>query len=110
MAALFAPVQHVADAVVSQCTGADPSVCQTGLPKAGSTDAGLQIVLNWTFGVIAAVAVLVIAIAALRLIWAAREGDPQAIPRLRGTIIYAAVGLALALLADAIVGFVLGKV
>ncbi len=110
MIAILEQLKLFAQATSTNCPGGDSTVCQTGLPHTADTNGGLQIILNWTFGVLAGIAVLVIAISALRLIWAAREGDPQAIPRLRGTIIYAAVGLAVALLADAIVAFVLGKV
>jgi hypothetical protein len=99
-----------ASTVIDCPGGTSTGLCQTGLPHNGDTNGALQIVANWTFGVLAGIAVLIIAISALRLIWAAREGDAQAIPRLRGTIIYTAVGLAVALLSDVIVGFVLGRI
>jgi hypothetical protein len=93
------------------CPNSDNSgLCQTGLPHIANTAGGLQTILSWVFGLSAAIAVLIIAFAALRLVLAARDGDPQAISRMRATITYAAIGLAVALLADAIVGFVLGRV
>ena len=89
--------------------GNDSSICQTGLPHATNTDNALQIILQWVFGAVAAITVLVIAVAALRLVFAARDGDPQAIARMRSTIVYAAIGLTVALLADGIVGFVINR-
>ncbi len=83
--------------------------CSTGLPKVGASNANLQVVFNWIFGAVGGIAVIIIVLSALRLVLAARDGDSQAISRLRGTIIYAGIGLAVAILADSIVSFVLGK-
>ena len=60
------------------------------------------------FGVAAALAVLIIIVAAIRL--AASQGNPQEAAKARGAIIYAAVGLIIALSAEAIVTFVLNSI
>jgi hypothetical protein len=98
--------RHVADAVVSQCKGS----CNTGLPTIGANGGNLQVISQWAIGAVAAIAVLILVIAGFRLIFAARSGDANAAARLRGTIVYAGIGLVTAIIADGIVTFVLNKV
>ncbi|MDB5163816.1 MAG: hypothetical protein JWS12_434, partial [Candidatus Saccharibacteria bacterium] len=81
--------------------------CQTNLPRVQATPATLQTGLQIAFGSIAAVAVLIIVIAGLQLIVA--QGEPQSISKARQTIIYAVVGLAIALFAEAAVTLLIGK-
>lgn len=93
------------------CSGASIDVggnsyC-TGLSPVNAGNSALQTALSIFFGALAAIAVLMIIITALRLI--VNSGEPENVKRLRRTLTYAAVGLILALTADAIVGFVLGK-
>jgi heme O synthase-like polyprenyltransferase len=83
--------------------GGDIKIPKTDLPE----NAQEFIVLNIVFGVIAAVAVLVIVIAGLQFILS--RGEPQKTATARNTIIYASIGLALAFFAFAIVRFVLGE-
>lgn len=68
----------------------------------------VQIVLQYTFGILAAIAILVIIIAALQYVLSA--GDSQKVARAKDTIIYAVVGLVVAIMAFAIVSFVLDGV
>lgn len=98
-----------AGAAINSCPGetTSPDVCTTGLPKVAANNGSLQAALYIVFGTVGAVAVLIIVIEALRLVIA--SGDPEANARIRKTIIYAAVGLIISLFADAIVGFVLGR-
>lgn len=79
----------------------------TGLPTAGASSGNLQHLVQIVLGTLAAVAVLIIVIAGLKFITA--QGDPQGTTRARETIIYALVGLAIAVLAEVIVTFVIGK-
>lgn len=81
--------------------------CDTGLPTV-SADSSLQIILQLVFGVLASVAVLVIIISAIR--FNLSQGDPQKVSKARSTIIFALVGLVIALSAEAIVTFVLGNI
>ncbi|HUS25864.1 MAG TPA: hypothetical protein VMY99_00775 [Nevskiaceae bacterium] len=79
------------------------SQCDTGLPKVSANTANLQVILQLVFGIIGVLAVILIVLAGLRFITA--DGDPQEIAKARQTIVYALVGLAIALSAEAIVTF-----
>ena len=65
-------------------------------------------ILTIFFGVMAAVAALIITIASI--LFALSRGDPAKAARARNTIIYSAVGLAIAVGAQAIIQFVIGNV
>ncbi len=77
------------------------SDCLTTLPEIKATDVTAEKIFAIVFGTIASIAVLIIILAALN--WAIRGGDPEVISRSRKAIIYAAVGLALALLSEMLV-------
>jgi hypothetical protein len=64
-------------------------------------------VLGIVFGIIGALAFLVMVIAGLRYIIAA--GDPQKTANARNTIVFALVGIAIAVSAQAIVAFVVNR-
>lgn len=81
--------------------------CDTGLPTPAASSANLHILLQIIFGIFGAVTVLIIVIAALNFITA--DGDSAKVARARNTIIYALVGLVVALSAEVIVTFVLGS-
>lgn len=87
--------------------GANGLKCETGLPNVKADSSQFETILRLGFGVIAVIAVLVIVIAGLRFILG--QGNPQETAKARSTIIYALVGLVVALSAQAIVGFVLGS-
>lgn len=80
----------------------------TGLPSTNASSTELQTVLQILFGVLAAVAVLFVVIGGFRYVIS--EGDPEAMGRAKGTIIYAVVGLLIALTAESIVSFALGYI
>lgn len=84
------------------------SVCGTGLPTATASSANLQHLLQIVFGIFAAVVVLVIVIAAFNIVIA--QGDSSKVAKARSTIIYALVGLVVAISAEVIVTVVLGRV
>jgi hypothetical protein len=98
---------HFATAKVTSnaCLGGGGS-CDTGLPVVGATSDNLARLLAITFGILAALTVLIIVIAGFKYVES--QGDPQAIGRAKATIVYALVGLVLAISAEAIVAFVLG--
>ncbi|MFO0881996.1 MAG: hypothetical protein U0491_00920 [Candidatus Saccharimonadales bacterium] len=80
-----------------------------GIPKSPTTsDAKLQSILYFVFGLIAAISFLVIVIAGFKYVISI--GDPQKIVSARKTIVYAVIGLIISLSATAIVAFVIGKV
>lgn len=66
----------------------------------------LSTILEVVFGVIGALALLMITVSGLRYITSA--GDPQKASNAKNGVIYALVGLAIALTAEAIVAFVVG--
>lgn len=68
----------------------------------------IQTVLQVTFGTMGAVAVLIITIAGTQYILS--NGDPQRIAKAKDAIIYALIGLVVAILAFSIVTFVLDGV
>lgn len=80
--------------------------CDTGLPQVQSTD--FTTIFQYLFGFIGALSVLILVVAGLRFILA--NGDPQSVAKARNTIIYAAIGLAIAVSAEIIVTFVLNNV
>lgn len=81
--------------------------CDTGLPAVGAGSAELQMILKVTFGILAAVAVLLIVIAGLK--FTISQSDPQEVAKARETIIYAVVGLVIAISAEIFVSFVLNR-
>ena len=90
---------------IAQC--GDGNTCDTGLPTVKANGDQLQAALQIVFGVIGALAVLMIVIAGLRFVLA--QGNSQETARARNTIIYAVLGLVISLAAEAFVAFVLGK-
>jgi len=103
------PLLHqlaVTTTALVQCSTGES--CDTGLPLVQANGASVTSIFQLVFGFIGALAVLIIVIAGLRFILA--NGDPQTISKARNTIIYAAVGLAIAVSAEVIVTFVLGHV
>jgi len=72
-------------------------------PNSLTSVAALQTILGVVFGIIGALALLIITVSGLRYITSA--GDPEKTTRARNGIIYALVGLILAISAEAIVAF-----
>jgi hypothetical protein len=81
--------------------------CDSGLPKVTADNGSLHSVLSFIFAIIAALAVLMIVIAGLRFVTG--SSSPQETTKARNTIIYALIGLLIALAAWSIVSFVLNK-
>ncbi len=77
------------------------------LPQVNTDNSEFKIILNIFFGLIGSIALLVIVIAGFRYI--VSRGEPQEIARAKNTIIYAIVGLVIAILAFSIVNFVVGN-
>ncbi|MDB5184876.1 MAG: hypothetical protein JWN38_684 [Candidatus Saccharibacteria bacterium] len=96
-------------AIVKNCNDgtSDPALCNTNLPNVNATSVQLHEILQIIFGILAAVAVLMIAVAGLRMI--ADANNPQQIAKARNTIIYSAVGLVIAISAELIVTFVASR-
>lgn len=85
------------------------SIDTSSLPQNVPTDSSeLQTVLGIVFGIAGALALLIIIISGVRYILSG--GDPQKAAKAREGIIYALVGLVVAISAETIVVFVVGKV
>ena len=81
--------------------------CETNLPNVSAGQSQLTTILQILFGIVGAVAVIYIIIAGFGLITSL--GNPEALAKARQALIFAGVGLAVALSAELIVTFVLNK-
>jgi hypothetical protein len=79
----------------------------TNLPTVAATNQSLVLVIQIIFGIIGAMAVIYIMFAAFHFMRS--QGDPQTVAKARNGIIYALIGLAIVVLAELIVTFVLGR-
>lgn len=77
------------------------------LPKPGTSSAQIQAVLSLVFKIAGAVAVIVIIVAGISYIVSA--GDPQRTAKAKDAILYAIIGLFVAILASAIVQLTISK-
>ena len=68
----------------------------------------VQSILNWIFGIIGIIAVVMIIIGGFNFMTSA--GDPGKVKKGKDTILYGIIGLVVALLAFAIVNFVLNGI
>jgi uncharacterized membrane protein YidH (DUF202 family) len=92
--------------VSSVCTNITGTDCSNGLPHAAANSSNVHRLLQVMFGILGALAVLMIVIGALNFINS--EGDSQKAANARSVMIYSLVGLVIALSAEIIVSFVLG--
>jgi FtsH-binding integral membrane protein len=92
-------IKIVAD--LSQITPGD-------LPQPSADKTHLMAAKNLVLNIIGAMALLIIVVSGFRYILSA--GDPQKTSRARNGVIYALVGLAIAIVANAIVTLVINKV
>ena len=86
-------------------TSSDVNGISTGLPTTCANNDSLQLILGIIFGVIAAVAVLIIVIQGIKFMLSSCE--PQKAADASKGIIYALVGLGVALSAEVMVHFVI---
>ena len=101
-------ITRLADAGATVNSNICNTDCNTGLPKVDASTGNLHTILSITFGILAVVAVLFVVIGALKFVTA--SGDPQEVAKARNTIIYAVVGLIIAISAEILVAFVLNKI
>ncbi|HVI60914.1 MAG TPA: hypothetical protein VM535_02015, partial [Candidatus Saccharimonadales bacterium] len=98
---MYSLLELTARFAAGQVTCGSGEVCDPNLPVAQTNGAQLRTGLEVVFGVAAAVAVLMIVIAGFRFVTA--QGNPQETAKAKSTIIYAIVGLMVALTAEGIV-------
>lgn len=105
---LLAPLAAVPVGAVTvfdkACTGSDTAVCKAKADDAKKAVAPIVSILLFLVG---AIAVIVIIIGGI--LYVVSTGEPAKTKRAKDTILYAAVGLVIALLAYAIVNFVVSR-
>jgi cbb3-type cytochrome oxidase subunit 3 len=81
----------------------------SSLPNPAGADSGslLQTALSIVFGLLGAIAFLVIVIAGFQYV--SSQGDPQTTSNAKSTIVYALIGLVIAVLAESIVSFIVHR-
>jgi uncharacterized membrane protein YidH (DUF202 family) len=89
------------------CAPLPGKVDTCSLPQIDAGSGRLQVILSTFFAILAAAALLVVVIAGLRYVNSA--GDPNTMSKTKNTIIYASVGLVVAMSGFAIVNFVLNN-
>jgi len=80
----------------------------TNLPTTGATVGAVQAIMTVVFVITGAIAVIIVTIGGIK--YASSQGDPQAIAKAKGTIIYAAVGLLVSIFAVGIIQFAAGHI
>ncbi len=84
------------------------SGCVVNLPDVSATDGTVKTALSVLFGAAAAIAVVIIVAAALNI--TTGGGDPEKISKAKKTIIFALIGLMIAISAEFIVLTILDKI
>ncbi len=88
-------------------TGTTPGKCNQTSSGVKTLEASIQDIVNLLFFLIGTIAVIVIIIGGIKFITA--DGDASKIKSARETILYSVIGLVVAILAYAIVGFIIGR-
>jgi Type IV secretion system pilin len=79
-----------------------------GLPQATADASKVQTILQIVFGIVGALAFLMIVVSGLRYVLSA--GNPDRTSRAKDGIVYALVGMTIAISAEAIVTFVVNRI
>ena len=82
--------------------------CDTGLPTVGATNTQLNSLLATVFGVLAVVAVILLVIGGIQFMTSG--GNSEQTNKAKNTILYALIGLAVAISAELIVAFILKRI
>lgn len=97
---------HIVAGASTKCPDGG-GTCDTGLPTVNATSGNLHSAIQVIIGIAGAIAVVMIVIGGLQFITA--QGEPSGVAKARKTLIFAVVGLIVAILAEAIVTFVVSK-
>lgn len=89
--------------LTANCTDAN-NVCVSGLPRTSTGAGWVRNILNVVIGIIAAISLLFVVIGGMRYVFS--QGDPQGVSKAKSTIIYALIGLVVALMAQGLVALV----
>lgn len=96
--------KSIVDQFSAACSNAG-QVCIDHLPNTPANGDTVQTILTIVIRVIAAVALLFVVIGGIRYVLS--QGDPGAVSKAKATIVYALIGLVVAIVAQAIVVFVI---
>lgn len=99
----FMPTEQVF--ALTDCTGSDTQICKANNDLFGGI---LKEVINVMLYLAGAIAVIMIVVGGIRYITS--DGDPGAATKAKSTIIYALVGLVIAVMSYSIVNFVVGRI
>lgn len=99
---------YIASTIKVYCPNQGSATCSTGIPKISAGNSQVQTVLQLVFGIIAVIAVLIIVINGFRMVLS--QGNPDEVRKTRDAILAAVIGLVVAISAEVIVSFVLGRV
>jgi hypothetical protein len=95
---------HTIALVCNAQPGAQTPICPGSIPQAAANNGQLNNILNIAFNILGGLALLMIVISGLRYVVSA--GDSQKAKQAREGIIFALVGLAIAVTAKAIITFI----
>jgi len=107
LVALVPSTSVSADALSDACDGAPNSALCIEMKKKGQFEANIKIIVNTLLYVLGAVSVLVIIVAGI--MYTTSVGDPALITKAKNILLYAVVGLVVAISAYAIVNFVISR-
>lgn len=94
-------------AQITNCDGPNATGCDTNLPQVAADSNTITTILSVVFGILGVVCVFLLIYAGMQFITGG--DDPQKVKNARNTIIWALIGLGIALLAEAIVFVVLSR-
>lgn len=106
VATYAAPAEKIQEGVNSVGGGSPDCTDADGNPAACSVDNQVQVVVNILLFILGAIAVVMIVIGGIR--YATSNGESSNIKAAKDTILYAVIGLIVAIMAYAIVNFVVG--
>ncbi|HMS49815.1 MAG TPA: hypothetical protein PKA02_00045 [Candidatus Saccharibacteria bacterium] len=101
---IFAQSTTAQSSQVGVCT---TDLCKTNLPSVSAGSTQVTTVLQILFGVVAVLALIYVILAGLKLITS--SGDPQSVAKGRQQILFAIIGLVVALSAELIISFVINR-
>jgi len=104
-------VSFIGSKIGGSTSGSSPTgavVDSNSLPQTPADAGSVKTVLSIVFGIVGGLSLLFVTIGGLRYVIS--QGDPQAVSKAKNTILYALVGMVVAIAAEAIITFVIGKV
>ena len=105
----FMTAVHTFGIEIANCPTDEPDCTgNTNLPEVVLNESTVRIGLQLVFGVIGTMALIYIVLSAFQLV--ASQGDPQALAKARQSIIFAVIGLVVALSAEILVSFVIMRI